>query len=135
MEILVTDGSVFFLTGPRTTWLYRPGWARQQVLDLFAVLAWMMRLPYSLKQLRWQDIDEIDQEKRMAFITTYEERGIEKGFVLGEVALLERLLTRRFGPLPEEVCALLKAGSREQLQVWGDRVLDASSLAEIFGGH
>ncbi len=62
MEVLVADGCVFVLTGPRTTWLYRPGWARQQVLDLFAVLAWMMRLAYSLKQLRWQDIDEIDQE-------------------------------------------------------------------------
>jgi hypothetical protein len=85
------------------------------VLDLFAVLAWMMRLAYSLKQLRWQDIDEIDQEKRMAFITTYEERGIEKGFVLGEVALLERQLTRRFGDLPEELRARLKAGSSEQL--------------------
>ena len=71
----------------------------------------------------------------MAFITTYEERGIEKGFVLGEAALLERLLTRRFGDLPEEVRARLKAGSSEQLQLWADRVLDASSLAEIFGGH
>jgi hypothetical protein len=71
----------------------------------------------------------------MAFITTYEERGIEKGFVLGEVALLERQLTRRFGDLPEELRARLKAGSREQLQLWGDRVLDASGLAEIFGGH
>ena len=75
----------------------------------------------------------------MAFITTYEERGIEKGlekgFALGEAALLERQLTRRFGALPEEVCALLKAGSREQLQLWGDRVLDAASLAEVFGGH
>ena len=115
--------------------LYRPGWARQQVLDLFAVLDWMMRLPDVLKQRLWQDIDEIDEEKRMAFITTYEERGIEKGFVPGEVALLERQLTRRFGDLPEEVRARLKAGSSEQLQLWGDRVLDASSLAEIFGGH
>jgi hypothetical protein len=115
--------------------LYRQGWARQQVLDLFAVLDWMMRLPDVLKQRLWQDIDQIDEEKRMAFITTYEERGIEKGFVLGEVALLERQLTRRFGDLPEEVRARLKAGSSEQLQLWGDRVLDASSLAEIFGGH
>jgi hypothetical protein len=127
--------------------LYRQGWERQQVLDLFAVLDWMMSLPTTLQQRLWQDVDEMDQEKRMAYVTTWEQRGIEKGLekgremgleqgqILGQAALLERLLTRRFGPLPEEFRASLAAGSREQLQLWGDRVLDAASLSEVFGGH
>ena len=75
----------------------------------------------------------------MAYVTTWEQRGIEKGLeqgqILGQAALLERLLTRRFGPLSEEFRASLAAGSREQLQLWGDRVLDAASLSEVFGGH
>lgn len=98
-----------------------------------------MRLPDVLKQRLWQDIDEIDEEKRMAFITTYEERGIEKGIekgvLMGEAALLERQLTRRFGVLPDAVLAQLSDATREQLQCWGDRVLDAGSLAEVFRGH
>ena len=123
--------------------LYRQGWARQQVLELFSVLDWMMRLPKDLKEQLWQDIDALDEEKRMAFVNTWEERGIEKGMakglekgiILGEAALLERLLTRRFGPLPADVRSLLASANSEQLQTWGDRVLDATALAEVFGGH
>lgn len=122
---------------------YRQGWERQQVLDLFAVLDWMMSLPAALQQRLWQDVDEMDQEKRMAYVTTWEQRGIEKGMekgleqgqLLGQAALLERQLTRRFGPLPDELRSRLAAGSREQLQTWGDRVLDATTLAEVFSGH
>jgi flagellar biosynthesis/type III secretory pathway protein FliH len=89
----------------------------------------------------------MDQEKRMAYVTTWEQRGIEKGIqagiekgmeqgqLLGQAALLERQLTRRFGPLPDELRSRLAAGSREQLQTWGDRVLDATTLAEVFSGH
>jgi hypothetical protein len=38
--------------------LYRQGWERQQVLDLFAVLDWMMRLPATLQQRLWQDVEQ-----------------------------------------------------------------------------
>lgn len=123
--------------------LYRQGWARQQVLDLFAVLDWMMRLPATLQQRLWQDMDAMDEEKRMAYVTTWEQRGIEKGReqgleqgrALGQAALLERQLSRRFGTLSEEARSLLASATPEQLQTWGDRVLDAGSLAEVFSPH
>jgi hypothetical protein len=50
----------------------------------------------------------------------------------GEAALLRRLLTRRFGPLPEWVDDRLRRASIEELETWGDRVLDAAELAEVF---
>lgn len=123
--------------------LYRQGWARPQVLDLFAVLDWMMRLPATLQQRLWQDVDAMDEEKRMAYVTTWEQRGIEKGReqgleqgrALGQAALLERQLSRRFGTLSEEARSLLASATPEQLQTWGDRVLDAGSLAEVFSPH
>ena len=123
--------------------LYRQGWARQQVLDLFAVLDWMMRLPATLQQRLWQDVDAMDEEKRMAYVTTWEQRGIEKGReqgleqgrALGQAALLERQLSKRFGTLSEEARSLLASAAPEQLQTWGDRVLDAGSLAEVFSPH
>ena len=75
----------------------------------------------------------------MAYVNTWEERGIQKGMkkgiTLGEATLLERQLTRRFGPLPGEVRDRLASATSEQLQTWGDRVLEATSLTEVFSGH
>jgi hypothetical protein len=50
----------------------------------------------------------------------------------GETLLLQRLLTRRFGPLPSSVVARIAAGSVPEIETWGDRVLDAKSLDEVF---
>ena len=48
---------------------------------------------------------------------------------------LARLLTRRFGTLPEWVAERLSEGTLEQLDALFDRGLDAATLAEVFGGH
>ena len=60
------------------------------------------------------------------------ERGIEKGIEKGEALLLQRQLVRRFGSLSPEHTALIAEASAPQLELWGDRVLDAASLEEIF---
>ena len=58
--------------------------------------------------------------------------GIEKGILVGESLLLRRLLTRRFGPVPIWVEAKLAGAEPAQLELWGERVLDASSLEGVF---
>lgn len=58
----------------------------------------------------------------------YEQKGIEKG----EALLLQRLLVRRFGALPNEIVNLIATATSEQIETWGDRVLDAKTLDEIF---
>jgi hypothetical protein len=62
----------------------------------------------------------------------YEQQGIEKGISKGEALLLQRLLSRRFGPLPSDLVARIRAATTEQLEGWGDRILDATSLEEVF---
>jgi hypothetical protein len=47
--------------------------------------------------------------------------------------LLQRQLTRRFGELSAAQQAKLAAATPAQLEIWGDRVLDAASLDEVFG--
>ena len=58
----------------------------------------------------------------------YEKKGIEKG----EALLLQRLLARRFGPLPSDLVATISTASASQIETWGDRVLDATSLEAVF---
>ena len=61
------------------------------------------------------------------------QQGMQQGMQLGEALLLQRQLTRRFGELSAAQQARLAAATPAQLETWGDRVLDAASLDEVFG--
>lgn len=61
------------------------------------------------------------------------QQGMQQGMQQGEALLLQRLLTRRFGALSATQLASIAAATPAQLETWGDRVLDAKSLDEVFG--
>ena len=124
--------------------LYQRGWDKQRVIDLFSVLDWMMRLPEQLKRSLWHNIEVLEEQEKMRYVTSVEQIGIEKGLLLGrlegeqsgiakgEAYALHRLLQKRFGPLSEDVLARLQAASIDELELWLDRALDADSLAGVF---
>ena len=55
-----------------------------------------------------------------------------EGQAAGRIEVLQRLLTRRFGPLRPDVAQRLAALSPAQLDRCCDRVLDAASLDDVF---
>ena len=59
--------------------------------------------------------------------------GKAEGRVEGEATLLLRLLERKFHLLPESARQRIAAADAETLLVWGERVLDANSLDEVWG--
>jgi hypothetical protein len=66
---------------------------------------------------------------------TLERMYVEKQKRLGRKEaqqLLLRQLARRFGALPEAITARVMGAGREELERWGDRVLDAASLDDVF---
>ena len=60
------------------------------------------------------------------------QEGQQEGRQEGEAALLLRLLERRFGPLPPAMRQRITAANDETLLLYGERLLDAKSLDEIF---
>lgn len=64
----------------------------------------------------------------MPYVTSVERIGIEQG----EMILLRRMLTKRFGELPEAIEMRLSQASIADLELWGDRLLEAKTLTEIF---
>ena len=50
----------------------------------------------------------------------------------GAATLLQTLLRRRFGAIPEATMARIASGSRQDLDRWAERVLDAETLAAVF---
>ncbi|HEY5957842.1 MAG TPA: Rpn family recombination-promoting nuclease/putative transposase [Polyangiaceae bacterium] len=56
----------------------------------------------------------------------------EQGRAEGRVATLERLLMKRFGPLPPALRERLHSGTIDELDAWADRVLTAESIEAVF---
>ena len=50
----------------------------------------------------------------------------------GESAMLQRQLTRKFGPLPERAQYRLQHATSAQLEAWSLNILDAASLDAVF---
>ena len=63
------------------------------------------------------------------------ERLLNEGRQEGELNVLIRLLTRRFGPLDASVQQRLQQASFDDLERWADNILDAKSLDEVFASR
>ena len=66
-------------------------------------------------------------------ISMKETRYYQDAVIDGEVAVVLRLLERKFRPLPESARQRVAAADAETLLVWAERVLDANSLDEVWG--
>jgi hypothetical protein len=60
------------------------------------------------------------------------EQAHQQGISQGERILLSRLLRARFGNLPTTVLTRIDAADATSLERWGERVLTARSLSEVF---
>ena len=60
------------------------------------------------------------------------EKGLEKGMERGQVTLLTRLLSYKFGTLSSMVMQRIDNARPEELATWGERVLSAKKLDEVF---
>ena len=121
---------------------------RQQILDLFRFLDWVLTLPEALEQQCQVALAQVEADTQMPYITSIERMGIKKGlqeglqqgrqqglqegFQQGEAFMLTHLLTRRFGPLPGWATERLAQASREELEQWAERVLEAQRLEDVF---
>lgn len=67
----------------------------------------------------------------MQIVTSWMEQGIEQGREQGEIAVILRLLTRRFGPLTPAIETQIRNLSLEQLDNLADALLDFQTETEL----
>lgn len=125
--------------------LYEKGYGREDVLELFRFIDWLLSLPEELEQRFADQLSEYEATMSTPYITSIERRGIEKGLQQGieqgieqgetrgfqrglnaERGLLQRLAKRRFG---ESIAASLvplleKIEDPEHLADIGEWLLD-----------
>jgi len=63
--------------------LYRRGFEKQDIINLYRFIDWIMVLPKELEDAYHQEIMEFEEKEKMQYVTTAERIGIEKGERIG----------------------------------------------------
>ena len=63
--------------------LFERGWTRQDILELFRLIDWLMVLPDDLEREFEADLVVIEKEKQMPYVTGFERRATERGLSKG----------------------------------------------------
>jgi len=100
----------------------------------------MMHLPADLQRALWRDLEQLERNRRMPYITSVERIGMEKGIQegiqqgkqLGAVDMLLRQIERRFGPPSDVVRERVTKADPSTLMQWSERILDAQNLEDLW---
>lgn len=116
--------------------LYKHGWDKQKILDLYSFIDWVIALPQELIQEYSKEIEQIKEIKQMRYVTTLERYGIEKGLQQGrqegEQTLLLCQIKQKFGSIPKHYLQKIKQADAELLLKWGQHILAAEKLEDVF---
>jgi len=112
---------------------------RANLMAATAVFAGLVMEPEMIKTILRSDImkesafyQDILQEGRQEGLQMGRQEGLQMGRQEGEVALLMRLLVKRFGNVSESIESRLTQASIADLELWSDRILEAKTLTDIF---
>ena len=119
--------------------LYEKGYERQQILDLYRFIDWVMILPEAVEKEFWQELQTFEEERKVTYVTNAERFGFERGIqageqtgaLKGERSLILRLLTRRIGEVSPELRSQIQALSLPKLEVLGEALLDFSEPTDL----
>ncbi len=81
--------------------LYEQDYSREDVINLFGFIDWVMSLPDDLEREFWQEIQQLEESRRMPYITSVQrigrQEGIEEGIAEGLLEGIELGLELKFG--------------------------------------
>ena len=112
-------------------------------MDLFRFIDWLMVLPEAAEAEVWREIERLEEEGQMPYITSVERIGVERGKqegrlegkqegrLEGKQAMLRRQAHARFGALPDAVEAKIAAADEATLDAMADRVIVAATVEDL----
>ena len=120
--------------------LYERGYRREDVINLFHFIDWLMRLPEEMEESFWAEIHQYEEGKKMEYITSVERIGIKKGMqqgmqqgmLLDAQDMLIEVLSVRFGGVSGELSEQIKRiDSRERVKDLLRHALRVKSFEEF----
>lgn len=115
--------------------LYRKGFSKQDIINLFRFIDWIMALPETEEQLFWDEITAMEKEEKMRYMTTGErigfKRGVQQGVQQGKAMLLSRQMAKRYHLSPEMLTIQWESLNDDELLELGDKILEWDSFDRI----
>ena len=95
--------------------LYERGYDRERVLSLFGFIDWLLALPPEHEARVLREVEAIEEERKMPYVTSAERIGVERrleqgkqqGRVEGKRLAIREIVRARFGGVPDELGARL----------------------------
>ena len=107
--------------------LYEQGYNKQDIINLYELIDWVMTLPKDLQAKLDQQITQYEEERKMPYVSSIEKSGKLKG----KQDLIIQQLNGRVGkiqqPLIDKICKL----SVKKLELLGLALFDLSSVTEL----
>jgi len=123
--------------------LYERGYERPEIIKLFRFIDWLISLPVELEPEFRQELDKLQEEKTMPYVTSIErlakEEGRQEGRQEGQqqarqeerLSLVSRQLKRSIGAMSPELEQRISQLSFEQLGELGEALLDFKDEASL----
>ena len=105
--------------------LYDRGYNRQDILELFRLLDWMMRLPEPLELTFRDELKQFEEEKQMPYVTSIERIGRQEE----RQDIIRSLIVSRFGNLDEALESVAESLTQQPTAEIGDLLLTLSTLS------
>ncbi|MFN6519302.1 MAG: DUF4351 domain-containing protein [Nostoc sp. CreGUA01] len=115
--------------------LYEQGLRQQDVLNLVAFIDWMLTLPLDLEQQFKLELQQLEAERTMKYVTSFERIGIRNGIEIGKqqeaLLFVTRQLNHRLGSIDEVLLEQVRSLSVEKLEELGEALLDFNSVIDL----
>ncbi len=102
---------------------------------MFEFVDWIMTLPEELENGLWDEIQEMEKEKEMEYITSVQRigrrEGRREGLQEGGTNLLGRQMSKRFNIGRQALAPVFEGLTTEQIEELAEFFLDARTLEEI----
>ena len=113
--------------------LYERGYGREDIVQLFRLIDWFIALPKREEDRLWQEIQTLEEERKMPYITSVERigirKGLEKGLQQGQQRSIIRILEVRFQDISLKVRELI--GRIQDSEVLGNLLVQAVTTQSL----
>lgn len=126
-----------------TKHLYKLGWSKEDILEIYLFIDWIMVLPESLELEYHNEIEQFEESNKMSYISTAERIGIKKGIEIGFEQGVEQeretlrtlflsLLNQKFATVPEAYLLKIEASEHDDILKWIKKLFKVKAIEELF---